>query len=149
MNFRSFSFIFLALALASCQAPYHKKDADAKKPMQDQSGDQAFQSFLGRLRMAVKKQDEAMLTSLMTSDFGYRWDPPPPGESIFQYWSMNNLWPVLDGVLHQKFVENGVYMVAPAQVVTDPNYHGYRVGLRTVRGSWKLAYFVPGEGAPQ
>lgn len=149
MNFRPFLCAVLALSMASCQTPYKKKDEDAKKPMQDQSGDQAFQSFLGRLRIAVKKQDEPVLTSLMVplSDFGYRWDTPPAGESIFQYWSMNNLWPVLEGVLKQKFMENGNFMVAPTQVVTDPNYKGYRVGLRLVRGSWKFAYFVPAEGA--
>jgi len=44
-------------------------------------------------------------------------------------------------------VENGTYMVAPAQVVTDPNYKGYRVGLKIFHGSWKFAYFVPAEGA--
>ena len=115
--------------------------------MQDQSGDQAFEAFLGRLRIAVRKQDEAMLTSLMTPDFGYRWDTPPAGESVFQYWSLNNLWPVLEGVLKQRFVANQLYMVAPAQVVADPSYKGYRAGMRTVRGSWKFAYFVPGEGA--
>ena len=149
MNFRLIVCMLLALTVSSCQAPYKKKDSEDKKPMQDQSGDQAFQSFLGRLRIAVRKQDEAMLTSLMTQDFGYRWDTPPPGESVFQYWSMNNLWPVLDGILQQKFVANQLYMVAPAQVVTDPNYRGYRAGMRTVHGSWKFAYFVPSEGAPQ
>ena len=117
--------------------------------MQDQSGDQSFQSFLGRLRIAVKKQDQAMLTSLMTPDFGYRWDTPPAGESVFQYWSMNDLWPTLEGVLSQRFVPNGSYMVAPPQVVKDPNFKGYRVGMRLLRGSWQFAYFVPGEGAPR
>ena len=52
--------------------PYKKKDTEEKKPLQDQTGDQAFESFLGRLRIAVRKQDQAMLTSLMTPDFGYR-----------------------------------------------------------------------------
>ena len=117
--------------------------------MQDQSGDQTFQAFLGRLRIAVKKQDQAVLTSLMTPDFGYRWDAPPPGESVFQYWSMNDLWPMLGGIVGQKFVPNGTYMVAPAQVVKEPSYHGYRAGIRLEGGSWKFAYFVPGEGPTQ
>jgi len=149
MIFRLFLCVFLAVAFASCQTPYKKKDAEDKKPMQDQSGDQSFQSFLGRLRTAVRKQDEAMLTSLMTTDFGYRWDTPPAGESVFQYWSMNDLWPILDGILRQKFAPNALYMVAPPQVVTDPNYKGYRAGMRLVRGSWKFAYFVPTEGGAQ
>jgi hypothetical protein len=149
MIFRPFLCILLVVAFASCQSPYKKKDEDAKKPMQDQSGDQSFQSFLGRLRIAVKKQDQAVLTSLMMPDFGYRWDAAPPGESVFQYWSMNDLWPILDGIVDQKFVPNGVYMVSPPQVVTDASYHGYRAGLRLLRGSWRFAYFVPGEGAPQ
>ncbi len=90
-----------------------------------------------------------MLTSLMTPDFGYRWDTPPSGESVFQYWSMHDLWSVLGGILNQKFVANGLYMVAPPQVVLDPKYQGYRVGMRLTRGSWRFAYFVPGESAPQ
>jgi hypothetical protein len=47
--------------------------------------------------------------------------------------------------MKQKFVPNGRYMVAPPQVVSDANYAGFRVGLRTVNGSWKFAYFVPAE----
>jgi hypothetical protein len=38
-------------------------------------------------------------------------------------------------------------MVAPPQAISDANYAGYRVGARVVRGSWKLAYFVPAEPA--
>jgi hypothetical protein len=149
MIFRSFLCILLVAALASCQTPYKKKDEEEKKPMQDQSGDQSFQSFLGLLRTAVKKQDQAMLTSLMTPDFGYRWDTPPAGENVYQYWSMNDLWSTLGGLLNQKFVPNGSYMVAPPQVVKDRSYHGYRVGMRLERGSWKFAYFVQGEGPAQ
>jgi hypothetical protein len=33
-------------------------------------------------------------------------------------------------------------MVAPPEFATDPNYHGYRVGIASVSGTWKLAYFV-------
>jgi len=149
MIFRRFLCLLLLAAFAGCQTPYKKKDEEAKKPMPDQSADQSFQSFIGRLRMAVKKQDQAMLTSLMTADFGYRWDTPPPGESVFQYWSMNDIWPLLNGIVSQKFEPNGTYMVAPLQVVKDPTYKGYRAGVRLERGSWKFAYFVPGEGPAQ
>ena len=149
MILRPFLCLLLVAAFASCQAPYKKKDDEDKKPMQDQSGDQTYQAFIGRLRIAVRKQDQAMLTSLMMPDFGYRWDAAPAGESVFQFWSMNDLWPTLEAILNKKFVPNGSYMVAPAEVVTDPGYHGYRAGMRLLRGSWKFAYFVPGEGAPQ
>jgi len=90
-----------------------------------------------------------MLASLMTADFGYRWDTPPAGESVFQYWSMNDVWPTLEGIVGQKFVPNGTYMVAPAQVATSRSYQGYRAGMRLERGSWKFAYFVTGEAPAQ
>jgi hypothetical protein len=135
------------IAFAACQSPYKKKDDEAKKPMKDQSTDQNFQAFVGRLRIAVAKHDAAMLSTMMTSDFGYRWDEAPPGENAFLYWDAHNLWGQLAVLLQQKFAPHDMYMVAPLQAVSDPNYAGYRVGVRTVRGSWKLAYFVPPEPA--
>jgi hypothetical protein len=140
---------FLLVAFAACDSlhsPYKKKDEEAKKPMKDQSGDQNFTSFLGRLRIAVNKHDTAMMASLMTTDFGYRWDDAPPGETAFTYWDQHNLWGELSNILQQKFEPHEKYMVAPGQATTDPKYTGYRAGMRTVRGSWKFAYFVPGEG---
>jgi hypothetical protein len=129
-----------------CKTPYKKKDDEDKKPLKDQSGDTNFQAFLGRLRIAVAKHDLDVLGSMMTRDFGYRWDAPPPGETVFSYWDQNAIWPELNAMLHEKFAPSGVYMVAPPQFVADPdNYTGYRAGMRTVGGSWKFAYFVAGQ----
>jgi hypothetical protein len=139
--------LFSVVGCNSLKSPYKKKDEEEAKPMKDQSGDQSFTAFLGRLRIAVSKRDKAMLASMMTSDFGYRWDNPPPGETPFSYWDQQNTWGDLQTVLKKSFVPNGKYMVAPPQVVTDNNYAGFRVGLRTVGGSWKFAYFVPAEVA--
>ena len=147
MKLRPLLFAFLLAALASCQAPYKKKDEADKQPFKDQSGDQAFQAFLGRLRQAVAKKDHAMLTSMMAPNFGYRWETPPPGETPFIYWDTNNRWPELAATLREDFVPHGLYMVAPPAFATDPSYKGYRVGLSIVGGSWKFAYFVPGESA--
>ena len=132
--------------LTGCQAPYKKKDDEDRKPLKDQSHDTSFQAFLGRLRIAVAKRDREVLTSMMTSDFGYRWDAAPPGETVFSYWDDNNVWPELSAMLREKFAPSGIYMVAPPQFVVDPdNYQGYRAGMRTVGGSWKFAYFVAGK----
>jgi hypothetical protein len=81
----------------------------------------------------------------MTPDFGYSLNPERSGEGVFQYWDENNLWPELAGILSEKFVKKGDYMVAPPQFA-DPslNYDGYRAGIRRVNGSWKFAYFVNG-----
>jgi hypothetical protein len=151
MNLRLIACALALLSFASCEAtkqpPYKKKDDEEKKPMRDQSKDPSFQSFLSRFRTAVSKRDTAMLASLMTPDFGYRWDDAPPGETPFMYWDQHKLWGELSHLLEQRFVESDMYMVAPAEVVSDPTYTGYRVGARTIRGSWKLAYFVPAEGA--
>ena len=147
MKLRPLLFAFLLAALAGCQAPYKKKDEADKQPFKDQSGDQAFQAFLGRLRQAVAKKDHGMLSAMMTHDFAYRWDTPPVGETPFIYWDTHNRWPELAATLREDFVPHELYMVAPPAVVADPNYKGYRAGLRIVGGSWKFAYFVPDEGA--
>jgi hypothetical protein len=148
MILRLFACLLLLVSVTACntlQAPYKKKDAEEKKAMKDQANDQAFQAFVGRLRIAVAKRDRAKLTSMMTSDFGYRWDNPPMGETAFDYWDKNGLWKDLDGLLKQKFAANEFYMMAPVQAVNDPTYTGYRVGIKIVGGSWKFAYFVPAE----
>jgi hypothetical protein len=147
MILRLIACILIFVGLVGCESPYKKKDDEEKKPMKDQSGDQSFQSFLGRLRIAVAKHDTAMLSTMFTSDFGYRWDQGPPGENAFLYWDAHNLWGPLGQLLQQKFGPHDLYMVAPLEAVSDPNYTGYRVGARVVRGSWKLAYFVPAEPA--
>jgi hypothetical protein len=151
MNLRLIACALALLSFASCESfkntPYKKKDEEEKKPLKDQSKDQSFQSFLGRLRIAASKHDTVMMASLMTPDFGYRWDDAPPGETPFMYWDKHQLWGELSHLLEQRFVESDMYMVAPREVVSDPTYAGYRVGARTIRGSWRLAYFVPAEGA--
>ncbi len=147
MIFRSLLCLLMVALLAGCESPYKESDAQEKKEKKDQSKDQSFQAFLGRLRIAVAKKDRAMLASMMTGDFGYRWDNPPAGESIFDYWDQHNSWVELSRILKEKFEPNDIYMVAPREVVTDPSYAGYRAGLRLVGGSWKFAYFVPGEPA--
>lgn len=146
MILRLITCALLLVAFAGCwEAPYKKKDDEEKKPMQDQAGDQSFQAFLGRLKIAVAKRDVNTLSTMMTSDFGYRWDDAPPGENAFLYWDQHNLWGELAQLLQQKFGPHERYMVAPKQAIDDPTYTGYRVGARAVRGSWKLAYFVPPE----
>ena len=144
------TFVALLFAsLAACEAPYKKKDDEDKKPLKDQSGDQAFQSFLGRLRRAVAQKDLATLTKLMVPapDFGYRWDTAPAGETPFAFWDKNHLWAELAATLREKFAAHELYMVAPAEVATQPGYQGYRAGMRIVGGSWKSTYFVPAENA--
>ena len=145
MKFRALLLLLLAVAVAACQAPYKKKDEADKQPFKDQSGDQAFQAFLGRLRRAVANKDHAMLSSMMAPQFGYRWDTPPPGETPFIYWDQHNAWPDLAATLRETFVPHERFMVAPPAVVNDPNYKGYRAGMRIVGGSWKFGYFVPTE----
>ena len=137
-----------ALALAGCQAPYKKSDAAEKEPLRNAAKDQSFQAFLGRLRIAVGKHDRAMLAELMASDFGWRWDQPPPGETPFDFWDQRELWDDLAKLLRQPFVPNDMYLVAPPDVVTNPKYDGWRVGMRIVGGSWRFAYFVPREPGP-
>jgi len=146
MKLRALLLILLVVFVAACQAPYKKKDEDDKQPFKDQAGDQGFQAFVGRLRQAVARKDHGMLMSMMAPDFGYRWDTPPVGETPFIYWEQNNLWPELAATLRDDFVPHERYMVAPATVVSDPNFKGYRAGLRIVGGSWKFGYFVPAEG---
>lgn len=117
-----------------------KPNADQTK---DESADVTFQGFLGRLRLAAGKRDTAMLVSMMTQDFGYRWDDAPAGETPFDYWDRNRVWGQLASVLREQWVPHEGFMVAPPQFATDPGYGGYRAGLRQVDGSWRFAYFVP------
>jgi hypothetical protein len=147
MTLRLLFTIACAAALSGCETPYKKADEADRQPLKHQAHDTSFQAFVGRLRIAVQKKDQQTLASMMAPDFGWRWDAPPPGETPFAYWDQNNLWRELGSILKEPFVPNGDYLVAPAQVVTDPEYRGFRAGVRMVGGSWKLAYFVSGEGA--
>lgn len=141
-----------ALVFTGCQTPEQKKEkmkqaALKKKAKADlrEGQDVDFQAFVGRLKKAVTNRDIATLKSMMTDDFGYKLEPPMAGPGVFQYWEQENLWPELDGILSERFVKKGNYMVAPPQFA-DPslNYDGYRIGITRVKGSWKFAYFVNG-----
>src|SRR5438105_10307272 len=145
-------FLAFAVVVTGCQTPAQKKEklkqaALKKKAKADlrESSDVDFQAFVGRLRKAVAKRDLDTIKSMMTDDFGYKYEPPMSGPGVFQYWEQENLWPELEGILSERFVKKGEFMVAPQQFA-DPslNYDGYRVGITRVKGSWKFAYFVNG-----
>lgn len=152
MNFRRLLVSSLTLVLAGsmgltgCQSLWPKKKSKVVKPsehnMADQNSDATFQAFLGRLRKAIAKRDTAMLITMMSADFGYSWSPGGEGPGVFDFWDKNNLWPEVDSVLREKFVPSGDFMVAPAQVTFNPDYKGFRAGLRQVNGSWRFSYFV-------
>jgi hypothetical protein len=147
-----------ALVFSGCKTPSEKeklKQAELKKKTKAdlrESGDVDFQAFLGRLRKAVAAHDKETLKSMMTENFGYKYEPKMEGiepnnigPGVFQYWDQEDLWPELQGILSEKFVKYKGYFVAPPQFA-DPslNYDGYRAGITRVRGSWKFAYFVNG-----
>jgi len=144
--------LLLAIGLSGCQTPSQKekeKKAALKKKtkaeLREENSDVDFQAFVGRLRKAVAAHDVNTLAGMMTPDFGYSLNPEKSGEGVFKYWDEQNLWPELDGILSEKFVKKGGYMVAPPQFADESlNYDGYRAGLRRVNGSWKFAYFVNG-----
>jgi hypothetical protein len=145
----------LTAGLTGCPSNQEKKDTLAakiheKQSIPDQSRDTNFIAFMTRLRMAVARRDLPMIASMMTTDFGYRLDPPGEGDGVFAYWDKNNVWPELNLVLREKFVGDGPFMTAPVEFVrskisTDPNakpYTGYRAGITLVEGGWRFAYFV-------
>ncbi len=141
-----------AVVLSGCDSLDKKKDeknksrkaaAEPKSPAKEQQGDAAFQSFVSRLRIAATTRDLPTLATLMTNDFGYRWDDAPQGETAFDYWDQNNLWPQLGAILNSKWGPHEGYMVVPPQMTMVPNYDGYRAGIAMVEGEWKFSYFVP------
>ena len=81
-----------AFAFTGCQTPQQKKEKlkraelkkKAKANLREEGTDVDFQAFLGRLRKAVAKRDVETLKSMMTSDFGYKLDPPMAGPGVFQ-----------------------------------------------------------------
>jgi hypothetical protein len=154
---RIFAYLLLALAVAlgGCKSPAKadkaKKAALTKtKANLREDSDVDFQAFLGRLRKAVEAHDVNALAQMMTSDFGYSLRPEKSGEGVFKYWDDQNLWPELNGILTEKFVQKKnsdgrLFMVAPPQFADESlNYDGYRVGITRVNGSWKFTYFVNG-----
>lgn len=145
---RFFPLVLAALVIcgvAGCRTGDKKKDQVSVPAgtLSDQSGEPSFQAFLQRLRKAASRRDIETLATMMTPDFGYSWEPGGEGPGVFDYWNRHRLWRELDAVLSERFVPNGNYMVAPAQVAEDPDYRGYRAGLRLVNGAWRFAYFVP------
>ena len=151
MRIITFILLIFTLALGGCQTPSEKEKAKkaalkkkAKAELREDN-DIDFQAFIGRLRKAVAAKDIKTLGEMMTSDFGYKLSPEATGTGVFKYWDENNLWPELEGILSEKFVKKGGYMVAPPQFADESlNYDGYRAGIRRVNGSWKFVYFVNG-----
>ena len=144
--------LVFTLGLSGCQTferkQNEKKAAETKKTAAkppEENTDVDFEAFVGRLRKAIAAHDVKTLSTMMTNDFGYRLDPETSGSGVFQYWDDQGLWPELQGILSEKFVQKGDYMVAPPQFAEPAlNYDGYRAGIRRVNGSWKFAYFVSG-----
>lgn len=154
---RFFTSVLLALVLvigglAGCRsaskAEKERKAAlrkKAKAELRDESTDVDFQAFVGRLRKAVAARDMTTIAAMMTPNFGYKVEPKMEGDGVFKYWDDENLWPELEGILSEKFVKKGDFMVAPPQFADSSlNYDGYRAGIRRVNGSWKFVYFVNG-----
>jgi hypothetical protein len=155
------SLLAVAFLFSACQNPEKekaKKEALKKKAEAKlrESGDVDFQAFVGRLRKAAANRDKETLKTMMTENFGYKYEPKmegieanATGPGVFQYWDQENLWPELDGILSERFVKKKApgpeFLVAPPQFA-DPslNYDGYRAGITRVKGSWKFAYFVNG-----
>jgi len=142
----------LTLFLPACKTPEQKKEKAKQEALTKttkanlrESEDIDFQAFVGRLHKAVASRDTETIRGMMTEDFGYKLEPPMAGPGVFQFWEQENLWPELEGILSERFVKKGNFMVAPPQFA-DPslNYDGYRVGITRVKGSWKFAYFVNG-----
>jgi hypothetical protein len=152
MRILTFILLIFTLALSGCKTPAQKEKAKkealkkkAKAELREESSDVDFQAFVGRLRKAAAAHDTTALGEMMTPDFGYRLSPEAMGTGVFKYWNENNLWPELEGILSEKFVKKGGYMVAPPQFADESlNYDGYRAGIRRVNGSWKFVYFVNG-----
>ena len=141
----TFAFVFMGCQTEKEKVKQAALKKKAKANLREESTDVDFQAFLGRLRKAVAKRDVETLKSMMTEDFGYKLEPPMAGPGVFQYWEQENLWPELDGILSERFVKKGNFMVAPPQFAdASLNYDGYRIGITRVRGSWKFAYFVNG-----
>ena len=147
--------LVLLVACAGCKSPAKKdkgKTPDQIKKEQEAATanvDVDFQAFVDRLRKAVSSRDMNTIAQMMTSDFAYVMGSGPDqdrkGEGVFQYWDEHGLWPELEGILSEKFVKKGEFMVAPPQFANPAiEYDGYRAGIKRVGGDWKFVYFVNG-----
>lgn len=147
--------LVLSIAMTGCKSAAkrekEKQAAQARKDAQttETTADVDFQSFIGRLRKAIRARDMNTLAAMMTADFGYvngaTRAEDREGEGVFQFWDENGLWPELEGIISEKFVKKDDFMVAPPQWANPAlEYNGYRAGIRRVNGSWKFAYFVNG-----
>lgn len=145
--------LFTALALTACPTTNpkkkNKKAASRAPEVTELDADVDFQAFIGRLRKAVAARDMNTVATMMTPDFGFVLGATPAedrsGPGVFQYWDENGLWVELEGILSEKFVQKGDFMVAPPQFAdAAAEYTGYRAGIRRVNGSWKFIYFVNG-----
>ncbi len=83
--------LLLALAFTACPTTDPKKDAKkkaAKAPPAQESSEMDFQSFLGRLRKAVRAHDVNTVATMMTPDFAYVMGATPAedrqGAGVFQ-----------------------------------------------------------------
>jgi hypothetical protein len=147
MKSRIVLLLIVALSLGGCGTLIKRVEKKKKDPqeetLKDAEGDVAFQAFVGRLRKAVAARDMQALASMMTSNFGYRIEPPGEGAGVFQFWDEKGVWQELEMILGEKFVPKGDYMVAPPQFASNPEqYTGYRAGITNVNGAWRFAYFV-------
>lgn len=156
MILRSLCVIFTVMVLVGCPKSDKKPNkgkgqptAGEQPPTKDQNDDVAFQGFVTRLRKAVASRDVPTLSSMMASDFGYRWDDAPEGETPFAYWDEHNLWGAFRSLVKEEWVPHDGFMVVPAQFARDESYSGYRAGLTMISGGWRLAYFVPAPPATQ
>ena len=144
--------LVLCCAMGGCSSASKKKQAQKNKELDpalaDLANDPDFQGFLGRLREAVQVHDMETMAGMMTTNFGFRLNPPGEGDGVFKYWDDKMIWPKLQATLNERFTPKmdtveGIFMVAPPQFATDPAaYHGYRAGIKLVNGAWKFAYFV-------
>ena len=143
--------VFISL-LVGCKTPAEKaeqkKKADELVKDEQKVKDTSFVAFVGRLRKAVAAKDVRTLSSMMTDDFGYSWEPGSDGYGCFKYWDDNHLWPELGRVVNSQFLPNGNYFVAPPEFASDPSYSGFRAGVIQKKGSYKFAYFVPAQETP-
>lgn len=150
-HFRFFVILLLA-ALVGCQSAEKRAEAEEKIETAErdvrQVKDPSFNSFLGRLRKAVAKRDVRTLSTMMTDNFAYSWEPGGEGYGCFVYWDSNNLWPELEKIVNAQFLPKDNFMTAPAEFVErGEEYRGFRAGILKERGTFKFAYFVPPEEA--